>query len=104
MSQAASVSVSLPLFRLVIGAQLVFLTSPQVTREGRFSDECPKGRSSMCQKENMEEIGRGRHWRLGEAGSNVEKARNVAFRKEARGASPPTLWAGACGPHGAFRD
>lgn len=60
MSQASSVLVSLPLFCLVIGAQLVFLTSPQVTREGRFSYECPKERSK--------EIGREHHWLLGEAG------------------------------------
>lgn len=102
MSQVSSVSVSLPLFRLVIGAQLVFLTSPQVTREGRFSYEYPKERSRVCGKENVEEIGRKCHWLLGEAGSNVKKARNVAFGKEARGPSPPHLWARVCSPPGVF--
>lgn len=56
VSQAFAVSVSFPLFCLVIGAQLVFLTSPQVMREGRFSYEYPKESSSECGKENVEEI------------------------------------------------
>lgn len=42
MSRAFSASVALPLFCLVIGAQLVFLTVPDVTREGRLS-RIPEG-------------------------------------------------------------
>lgn len=65
--ESGFVSVFLPLFCLVIGAQLVFLTSPQVTREGRFSYEYPEERSSVCGKEKAEEIGWECHWLLGEA-------------------------------------
>lgn len=67
VSQTFSVFVSLRLFHLVIRAQLVFLTSPQVPMEGRFSCEYPKERSSVCGKETVEEIKRECHWLLGEA-------------------------------------
>ena len=67
VSQASSVSVSLPLFRLVSGAQLVFLTSPQATREGRFSYEYPKERNGVCGKENVEDTEQECHRLLGEA-------------------------------------
>lgn len=56
VSQTFSVFLLLCLFHLVIGAQLVFLTSPQVPTEGRFSYEYPKERSSVCGKETVEEI------------------------------------------------
>lgn len=39
--ESGTLSVSLPLFYPVSGAQLVFLTSPQVPREGRVSYEYP---------------------------------------------------------------
>lgn len=66
-SHAFSVSVSLPLFCLVIGTQQVFLTSPQVTRDRRSVMNTQKENNGVCEKENVQEIGWECHWLLGEA-------------------------------------